>query len=412
MSTEWGEFHSDAAGGVTSYAYDKAGSRTRQTDAENRVTLYAYDELNRLKEEKVDAGGGSYLLQRSYAYDKAGHLKTDITGDGIITSAYDDDYNLTGVTDRQNATFSFTYDNNQQQLTARENATGKTVTFGYSPRGLLSQATNANGGSESYSYDGVGNLSQQQDSVSAQSFTTAYAYTPRDQLKTVTKGSDTTSYTFDPAKNLATKSYGNGVVTSYTYNAGNRPIAIQAVKGAQTLQSFSQAYDANSNITAYTEAAGTTSYSYDSLDRLTNENIAAHGNISYTYDKTGNRTTKTEPAPHRRPGACALADQDLLGQLHRLAKSSALDRLQSNRQRTGNGPCHQGNRRHGHERRLSYKPGAGLPGRHQPGQLRALHLQILHTGGSHQLQRHGLLHLQRLKRSQLLLPGKKNQLQL
>lgn len=155
---DWLISASDAAGGVTGYAYDKAGSRTQQTDAEGRATLYAFDELNRLKEEKVDAGGGSYLLQRSYTYDKAGHLKTDITGAGTIASTYDDVYNLTGVTDRQGASYSYTHDANQNQLSAVENATGKTVSFGYSPRGLLSQAIIAPGGSESYSYDAAGNL--------------------------------------------------------------------------------------------------------------------------------------------------------------------------------------------------------------------------------------------------------------
>ncbi|MEK6537280.1 MAG: hypothetical protein AABZ63_07325, partial [Actinomycetota bacterium] len=217
------------------------------------------------------------------------------------TSTYDDVYNLTGVTDRQGATYSYTYDNNQNQLAAIENATGKTVSFGYSSRGLLSQATNANGGSESYSYDAVGNLSQQQDSVASQNFTTTYAYTPRDQMKTVTKGSDTTSFSYDPDGNLASKAYPNGVNTSYGYDANGRLTAQQAAKSGQSLQSFTQAYDANSNITLLTEAAGATSYSYDSLNRLTNENLAAHGNIAYTYDKTGNRTTKTEPAPTGGP---------------------------------------------------------------------------------------------------------------
>ncbi|MHB1361440.1 MAG: DUF6531 domain-containing protein [Thermoleophilia bacterium] len=291
----------DPAGGVTNYAYDKNGNRTQQTDANGNNTLYAYDELDRLKEEKVDAGGGSYLLDRSYTYDKAGHQLTDTTADGTITSTYDSVYNLTGVTDRQGATYSYTYDANQSQLTAISNATGKTVSFSYSPRGELSQATDANNGSESYSYDPVGNLAQRQDTVANQNFTTSYAYTPRDQLKTVTKGTDTTSYTFDPARNLATKSYGNGISTSYSYDADNRLTSMQATKGGQSLESFSQAYDANSNVTSLTEPAGTDSYTYDSLNRLTNENLAAYGSVSYTYDKTGNRTTLTEPAPSGGP---------------------------------------------------------------------------------------------------------------
>ncbi|MHB8858388.1 MAG: DUF6531 domain-containing protein [Thermoleophilia bacterium] len=285
----------DPLGGVTSYGYDSNGNRTSQTDAENHTTLYAYDELNRLTNEKVDAGGGNFLLERGYSYDKAGHLLSDQTGAGTISYTYDGVYNLTGITDRQNASYSFTYDANQQQLTAKENATGKTVSFAYSPRGLLSAATDVFGAHEGYSYDSVGNLASQQDTLSGSSFTTSYAYTPRNQLKSVTRGPDTSAFTYDAAGNLASKVYPNGVATSYTYDAGNRPTAIQAAKAGQTLQSYSQTYDQNNNITSLTEAAGVTSYAYDSLNRLTAETIGGYGNISYAYDHTGNRTSLTNP---------------------------------------------------------------------------------------------------------------------
>ncbi|MHB9054158.1 MAG: DUF6531 domain-containing protein, partial [Thermoleophilia bacterium] len=189
----------DPLGGVTSYGYDSNGNRISQTDAEGHTTLYAYDELNRLTGEKVDAGNNTYLLEKSYTYDKSGHLTSDVTGEGTIGYSYDDVYNLTGITDRQNATYSFTYDANQQQLTAKENATGKTVSFAYSPRGLLSEATDAFGAHEGYSYDGAGNLTGHQDALSGSSFTTSYAYTPRNQLKSVTPGPETSAFTYDAA---------------------------------------------------------------------------------------------------------------------------------------------------------------------------------------------------------------------
>ncbi len=286
----------DPAGGVTSYQYDKAGNRTQQTDANGHVTLYSYDELNRLKEEKVDAGGGSFLLDRSYTYDKTGHVLADTTGDGTVTNTYDGDYNLTAVTDRKGNTFSYTYDANGNQLTAKDNGANKTVTFTYSSRSELATSNDATGGNESYTYDGTGNLSQRQDSISGQNFTTSYAYTPRDQLQSVIKGADATSYTFDPAGDLATKTYGNGVTSSYSYDADSRLTGLQATKGGTTLQSYSQTYDANSNITSLTEPAGTDSYTYDALNRETSENLAAYGNITYGYDAAGNRLSKTQPA--------------------------------------------------------------------------------------------------------------------
>ena len=291
----------DATNEVTSYAYDKAGNRSEQTDAENHVTLYSYDELNRLTNEKVDTGGGNYLLQKSYTYDKAGHLKTNTTGAGTITNTYDDVSNPTGITDRQANTYSFTYDANGNQLSATDNGSSQTVSFSYTNRGQLAGATDAFGATQAYTYNSVGNLTQQDDAVAAQNFTTSYDYTPRDQLKAVTRGTDTTSYSFDASRNLSTKSYANGVITSYSHDADNRLTASTAVYGTNTLQSFSQTYDTAGNIVSVTDPVGTNNYGYDALNRLTDESVAGYGALTYSYDKTGNRTSKIEPAPTDGP---------------------------------------------------------------------------------------------------------------
>ena len=290
----------DPAGGVTNYAYDKAGNRTSQTDADNHTTLYSYDELNRLKEEKVDAGGGSYLLDRSYSYDKSGHLKTDVTGAGTISYSYDDVYNLSGETDRQNATYSFTYDNNQNQVTAKDNAANKTVSFTYNPRGLLASATDVFGASENYTYDGAGNLTGRHDTVSGNGFDTSFSYTPRNQMASVTRGTGTSSFTFDAAGNLASKTYPNGIYASYSYDRDNKTTGMTVWKPAWSIpQWYSQQYDANGNIVQKSEGGPvewfSNTYTYDSLNRLTGETLGGYGTISYGYDHAGNRTSTNNP---------------------------------------------------------------------------------------------------------------------
>ncbi|MCL5883204.1 MAG: DUF6531 domain-containing protein [Actinobacteria bacterium] len=289
----------DPMGGVTGYGYDKNGNRTSQTDAEGHTTYYGYDELNRLTNEKVDAGGGSYLLEKSYSYNKAGHLLTDETTAGTITYSYDGVYNLTGITDRQNASFTFTYDANHQQLSATDNSASKTVSFTYNPRGLLSHVEDAFGATQDYSYDPAGNLTSQQDSVSGNNFATTYSYTPRNQMASVTRNNQTSSFTYDAAGNLTYKHYPNGIGSFYNYDADNRVTSMEAIKNNGVWQQwFSQAYDASGNITQKGESTGlySTTYSYDALNRLTAENIGGYGNISYAYDHTGNRTSLTNPA--------------------------------------------------------------------------------------------------------------------
>ncbi|MHB8859932.1 MAG: DUF6531 domain-containing protein [Thermoleophilia bacterium] len=287
----------DPMGGVTRYGYDKEGDRTSQTDAEGHTTLYGYDELGRITSEKVDAGSNSYLLEKSYTYDKSGHLTSDVTGEGTISYAYNDLYDLTSVADRQSATYSYTYDNNQNQLTATDNAQNRTVSFTYNPRGLLSSSTDAFGATENFTYDGAGNLTGRHDTIGT-GFDTSFTYTPRNQLASVTRGSDTSNFNYDAAGNLSYKHYPNGILSAYNYDADNRVTSMEAIKNNGVWQQwFSQGYDANGNIVQKSESTGLygTSYGYDPLNRLTSENIGGYGTISYGYDRAGNRTSLSNP---------------------------------------------------------------------------------------------------------------------
>ncbi|MHB0914897.1 MAG: DUF6531 domain-containing protein, partial [Thermoleophilia bacterium] len=293
----------DPLQGVTAYAYDRNGNMTNQTDANGHTTLYSYDELDRITSEKVDDGSGGYLVARSYEYDKAGNVIKDTTGEGTITYVYDDVYNLTGVTDRQGGTYSYSYDANQNQLSATDGQTNKTVSYTYTDRGLIDTYTDAHGASQSFGYNDAGLVTERQDSIAGQDIVTSYDYTPRYQQKSVSRGSNTTSFTYDAAGRMATTAYPNGVATSYGYDAAGRLTAQESVKDAQPLESYTQAYDPAGNLLTSTEAsAGTTSYSYDDLNRLTNEDIAGYGANIYTYDAAGNRLTLTEPSPSGGPG--------------------------------------------------------------------------------------------------------------
>ena len=101
-------------------------------------------------------------------------------------------------------------------------------------------------------------------------------------------------------RNLSNYTTGNGVQTSYTYNSLNRLTNVGVSKTATTLASYAYTLGAAGNRTSVTEANGRTSnYTYDNLYRLTNETIAnatgtnPNGSISYTYDAVGNRLSRT-----------------------------------------------------------------------------------------------------------------------
>ncbi|MHB9089143.1 MAG: right-handed parallel beta-helix repeat-containing protein, partial [Thermoleophilia bacterium] len=286
----------DPLGGLTQYDYDDNGNRIKQVDVEGNTTYYAYDELDRIINEKVDDGSGGFMLDSSYRYDRSGNLVKDINGEGVIDFYYDDDYNLTGIIDRDGALTFYTFDANQN-LTSATDGLGRTAAFSYDSRGLLTRSVDVFGGEENYSYDAAANLVQQDDVIAGQTITKTYSYTPRNQLSNFTRGSESATYSYDAVGNLVSKSYASGIDTTYAYDAASRLTGLETRLGAQVLDSYSQVYDPSGNITAMTQLGqGTSTYAYDALDRLTAENISGYGNITYSYDGVGNRTAVNNPA--------------------------------------------------------------------------------------------------------------------
>lgn len=60
------------------------------------------------------------------------------------------------------------------------------------------------------------------------------------------------------------------------------------------VEKYIYAYDKAKNIISKEDKKGTTSYKYDSLNRLTKVTEPSGKIIEYTYDKEGNRYTETE----------------------------------------------------------------------------------------------------------------------
>jgi RHS repeat-associated protein len=109
-------------------------------------------------------------------------------------------------------------------------------------------------------------------------------------------------FTYDGVGNRETATYGNGVVTTYTYDRRNRLTELHTKLDSTTLHRFVYTLDPSGlrmHIDA-TEADGTlrtTDYTYDGVKRLTSETQRVSGAIvfqaAYGYDRVGNRTSAT-----------------------------------------------------------------------------------------------------------------------
>jgi RHS repeat-associated protein len=261
--------------GDTSATYDALGRKASSTDGKGQVTRYVYDALDRVTQVRLSGVTACTSTE---------------TGNGTcVAYSYDKDGNRTSQVD-QTGTTSYGYDSLSRQ-------TSKTLP-GQSSQTLV--------------YDPAGNLT----SISDAGGTTSYRYDAANQLISLAEpgGSCTTS----PTSRCTTFGYNNnGVRTSTTYptstattmnvtpDASGRVKQIRAVTGSTVQSDFSYTYTSSTGgDTALTRsrtdalAGRTTSYGYDTLNRLTSavEKDGAGTQTAawnYGYDNAGNRTSAT-----------------------------------------------------------------------------------------------------------------------
>lgn len=294
---------------TTTLAYNHAGNVVQSTDAEGRTTRFQYDGLNR-STKVIDAT----ILPPTdppctsagvtcYQYDDNGNLTqvTDARGNMTIFE-YDSENRLIKTTDPLGNFETFIHDNNGNLLSTTDRNV-QTIDFQYDVVNQLVQKTLLAGKLEEtitmFAYDSVGNLTSVTDPDSALTMT----YDPLSRLASVSTSSSSNQpdvlidHTYDKNGNRLTITDPTGL-TRYHYDPLNRPTNLTN----PSVQTTSFDYDALSRRIQLSLPNGvTTSYGYDDAGQLLNliHQLAA-GTISdffYTYDKVGNRTSLTQQRP-------------------------------------------------------------------------------------------------------------------
>ena len=319
-----------------SYIYDAEGRKLTSTDRSRHTTSYEYDALGRLSKSTFadnsyfssgyDAAGilirttigappdammfpGPTITTVKYSYDAAGRRTalTNALNQGT-RFAYDAGGNQTNVIDALNRSTAYVYDalNRQTQIIfpdttsesygydglnrkiAVTNQANIVTRFGFDVLGRLVAVTNAFGTSQAmttrYVYDEVGNLLQQIDGLNR---TNLYTY---DALGRRTKetqpGLQAQTFGYDAVGNLTRLTNFNSVVITNQFDALNRLTNKASINGYKV----TFAYSPTGQRTNMTDASGTTSYTYDSRDRVLTKTTSA-GTLTYTYDGFGNQAT-------------------------------------------------------------------------------------------------------------------------
>lgn len=275
---------------VTAFSYDARGNRTSITDALNNITTFQYDARNRLtKVIKPD------LTTVSYAYDSRGR-RTSVTDENSKATqyAYDDADRLISVTDANTGVTQYGYDS-ENNLTSITDALLRTTSFGYDSQRRLIQTTFPSTKTAVYAYDAVGNLTSKTDRKAQ---TINYAY---DELNRLTKktypDTSTGAFTYDSASHL-TKAQDPAGTYTFIYDNMNRLTNASTVYASLPAKTFTvtQAYDAGSNRTSLTDPNnGSISYTYDVLNRLITLKDFNRNSFTFAYDALGRTTSLGRP---------------------------------------------------------------------------------------------------------------------
>ncbi|MGH2682722.1 MAG: DUF6531 domain-containing protein [Actinomycetota bacterium] len=313
----------DGRGNTTRYDYDAAGNLIRVTEPGNVVTEYGRHPDGtgqlvsitdpRLKVTRFDYDTSGNLTTITsplgnvirICYDSAGRMTSLVEPRGI-TCANPDDYrwvytydaagNMLTETDPLGNRTTWGYDS-AGNLTSRIDAKDRTTSWAYNAANELTSVTAPGNIITSYDYDAVGNLRTRTD---AKTHVTTYGYDQANRLSSVTLPLNRQwTYDYDASGNLtttidaagsATPQTGDGT-TTYSYDALNR---LTGIDYSDATPDVTFGYDANSNPTSMTDGAGTETYTFDDLDRLTRVTRGSQ-TFSYEYDAAGNVTKRTYP---------------------------------------------------------------------------------------------------------------------
>lgn len=341
---------SNTNGDVTTIGYNGQGRMSTVTDPVGRVTTYGYDASGQhLTSITTPRGtmsmtyvGGAGPAQHAiesityadnthqfFEYDAQGRLKKTTRDGGAqpVTITYDSVGNAT-MTDAQGHV-TRVFNNNLAQLAAVQNPLGDVTALSYGANGLPSGIDLSPGVSQTLSYDSQGNVEQVFDAAGkAISFTSHPTF--NDPLTLTDALGNTMVLGYDAQGHLTTLTDPAGKIETTRYDAQGRLIGVETAGGITAIITYDSknlvkrrefsdgsfidyTYDGHRNLLTATDAGGTTTFTYDSADRMTSATYPNGLSLTYTYNALGQRATMTD-----QTGFVTRYGYDALGRLQTL----------------------------------------------------------------------------------------------
>ncbi|MCX4824685.1 DUF6531 domain-containing protein [Streptomyces sp. NBC_01142] len=310
----------DAAGALTTYAYDPAGrlvgangpdstatwehdvlGRVVAETVDGRTLSHRYDTLGRRTHRTTPTGGVS-----TFAYDTAGN-RTRLSSCGH-SIAFEHDAAGRELTRHigENLTLAHTFDAagrlTGQQLT-RDDRTLRHRAYTFRADGLLSRVDDERSGSRRFDLDAAGRVT----AVQAQGWTENYAYDEAgNQTAAEWPAAHAATSATGPREYSGTRVSSAGSVR-YAYDAAGRTVVRRAKRLSGGFDTWHYTWDAEDRLTAVTVPDGSIwRYHYDPLGRRTSKRrLDADGGtleqVDFTWDGTTLCEQTTRAAGLRHP---------------------------------------------------------------------------------------------------------------
>lgn len=337
---------------ITRTDYDAGGRAIRFTDSAGRITTYSYDQRDLLLSVTENTASGTCALapcnvRTQYGYDRAGNLVQVIDARGLQVQSrsynaadeliavrdglnrstgysYDGGGRVIGKVDPRGSAFNITYSydavdrltgitagnpanlspialayNGRGERTSLADGTG-TTTFQYDPLGRITQVSAPQTGTVGYGYNGRGDRTQL-NYPGTGAPVISFTYFADRQLQSIAQGGTSlATYIYDSVGRLSQLRRRDGTpgTTNYTYDGADRLTDVRTVKGSTTLARTQYTLNRLGLRTQVVETLGSTrtiAYGYDGLNRLISaaESGATTNTHGYGFDLAGNRTSIT-----------------------------------------------------------------------------------------------------------------------
>jgi RHS repeat-associated protein len=297
----------DSVGNTTMWQYARNGNVTDQIDPNASTVTWTYNGDNQVTARTDELG-----RSESFSYDAVGQLTTELwknsSGTAVDTFTYSYDANNNMLTATDNAgTYTLTYDA-LDRLATQTDIWALTMTFSYDAANNLTGVADSLGGTVTNTYNTANQLTEKQFSdTGSHTLSVGYTYDAAGELAQLNRYSDAnattligyTSYGYDNAgrtTSITHKNAGGTTIDSYnyTYDAAGRV----ATESSTLAPSATYSYDRDSQLLS----DGTSTYAYDangnrnygSYATTTGNELTTDGTWNYSYDNAGNLTQRTK----------------------------------------------------------------------------------------------------------------------